>query len=243
MGIWWCKNLRFVSWFSRWACRFSRWACRFLHNILFHILPIFVWLPDSRITQTLKLTNRPWKWAGTQRKTKKSLPTTGFYERKPLVSGRFKLQLQQFQLLKLLEASPLLWSCLLLFNLAGSTPQKKRSFSAQDSGKTRMTTLDSQTSAPWFITIPDITLKRTWWRWNWWDVHTQLGYEWFVIYLPPCGPPNTGLYLLDLLPDESETCNQWQSNISWKLGGGFSPTHLKNVIVKLDHFPKVRAEN
>ena len=131
----------------------------------------------------------------------------------------------------------------LAVQFGGSTPQKKRSFSAQDSGKTRMTTLDSQTSAPWFITIPDITLKRTWWRWNWWDVHTQLGYEWFVIYLPPCGPPNTGLYLLDLLLDESETCNQWQSNISWKLGGGFSPTHLKNVIVKLDHFPKVRAEN
>lgn len=31
----------------------------------------------------------------------------------------------------------------------------------QVAGATRMTTLDSQTSAPWFMTIPDITLKST----------------------------------------------------------------------------------
>ena len=25
--------------------------------------------------------------------------------------------------------------------------------------------------------------------------------------------------------------------------GGFNPTHLKNILVNLDHFPKVRGEN
>ena len=196
MGIWWCKNLRFVSWFSRWACRFSRWACRFLHNILFHILPIFVWLPDSRTKENKKKSpNHRFLWAKTLsfREVQTPTPTIPTFKAPRSITPSLELSLA--------------------VQFGGSTPQKKRSFSAQDSGKTRMTTLDSQTSAPWFITIPDITLKRTWWRWNWWDVHTQLGYEWFVIYLPPCGPPNTGLYLLDLLPDESETCNQWQSNI------------------------------
>ena len=31
--------------------------------------------------------------------------------------------------------------------------------------------------------------------------------------------------------------------ISWGPGGWFFPTHLKNLLVKLDHFPRVRGEN